>query len=236
MSRIGQRLSTTAPRYIKHPAAASAWVQDARFIDAGTAMMIDNNLSHLSHESLRQLAAMSGPGSLTASQNGTWVTAIGTRAYDDVEPTTTAASHPIKATLIAWDARVSRRIGPIVAIQDRLLATGGYGPRKIRVYARCELSAGTMHVLAAMTPTESPPNTGTLVFAGELVAGTSTVDIDLECPSTIQPVSPWTARPSTGRGAVSHPVAEFYVWIGWCLHAGGSGAIRSISVLEMPSD
>lgn len=235
MSRIGERLSTTAPRYIKHPAAASAHWQDARFLDAGTAHILDNNLSHLSHESLRHLATMSGPGSLTASQNGSWVTAIGTRAYDDVEPFTTAAITALSASNIAWDSRVSRRIGPIVAIQDRLLATGGYGPRKIRVYVRCEVSAGNMRVLAAMTATPSPPTTGTLVFAGQVVDSTSTVSLDLECPSTITTASHWIARPPTGRGAVSHPIAEFYLWVGWCLHAGGTAAIRSISALEMPS-
>lgn len=234
MSRIGERLSTTAPRYIKHPAHGEGWAGDSVPMDAGTAMILDNNLSHLSNESLRHWGSALGPGS-----NVSAATVNGSTGYDDIESYVTDAFGSSAAKVVAWDVRTSFCFGPFALIQDRPLARGGYGPRKVRVAARCAVTgAAVFRVAAALTATPTPPNdqpggvlvigvpAGTVNAIGNIPTGTGTHTIDLECPDPVPVNSVWRARSGGARGPASIDLPLAWLWVGWYLHSGTATLIN----------
>lgn len=245
MSRIGERLSTTDPHYIKHPAAGGSWVGDARPMDAAAAMTLDNNLSHLSAESLRHWAWALGPGDQTWVGNGTTTPdgfGFDQRAYDDVEPKASTFGIGDKAAdLIAWDHRTAMVFGPFPLIQDRPLARGGYGPRKIRIDVQAYVDTGAqLNIIAALTPSAEPPDKGVLVIgtaAGDIAhvntapAGTSFHTIHLECPDTVPTNSVWRARRDGSHGPASIELPLGWLWVGW-RRGTGDAAIISVSAFE----
>ncbi len=231
MTRIGERLSTTAPRYIKHPAHGEGWAGDSIPMDAGSAMILDNNASHLSSESLRHWGSALGPGS-----NVSAATVTGSTGYDDIAPITGAAIGGSAAKFIGWDHRTSFRFGPFALIQDRPLSRGGYGPRTVRVAVRCAVTgAAVFKVAAALTATQEPPDKGVLVIGvvggtvsgiGNVPTGTGTHTIDLECPDTVPANAVWRARRGGARGPASIELSLAWLWVGWYLHSGTATLIN----------
>jgi len=231
MSRIGERLSTTAPKYIKHPAHGEGWAGDSIAMDAGSAMIFDSNASHLSSESLRHWGSALGPGS-----NVSAATVTGSTGYDDIAEITGSAIGGSAATFIGWDHRTSFRFGPYALIQDRPLARGGYGPRKVRVAVRCYVAGGAVFkVAAALTSTPAPPDQGVLVIGvvagtvsgiGNVPAGTDTHTIDLECPDTVPANAAWRAGRGGSQGPASIEFAVAWLWVGWYLHSGTATLIN----------
>lgn len=234
MTRIGERLSTTAPRYIKHPAHGEGWAGDSIAMDAGSAMIFDNNASHCSSESLRHWGSALGPGS-----NVSAATVNGSTGYDDIEAYTTSGAGASAVKLVAWDVRTSFCFGPFALIQDRALTRGGYGPRTVRVAARCYVAGGAQfRVAAALTPTAAPPNdqpggtlvvgvaAGTINTIADVSAGTNTHTIDLECPDTVPANAVWRARRGGARGPASIELSLAWLWVGWYLHSGTATLIN----------
>lgn len=255
MSRIGERLGAGTgadlPRYIKHPPGGAGWQGDAKAIDAGSAMILDNNLSHLSHESCRHIGTAMGPGELDAGQNGTWTgsPAPENRSYDDVpyrEPPTTGGGTVKAAELVAWDERTCHEWGPFPAIQDRPLPNGGYGPRKVRVSVHVSTdSDGLLWLVAALTDSPDPPDVSHLVMATAagtidnadpvpLSGGEAIYDLDLEAPDPVAADAVETCRADGAHGSVTTTIAELYVWLGFYRGAGSPPVrVHGASVYEM---
>ena len=59
---IGQRISSSAPVYVRHPAVASAPWHDGAALDAGTAHIVHNNVSHLEGQNARLIGHQIGHG------------------------------------------------------------------------------------------------------------------------------------------------------------------------------
>lgn len=233
--RIGERLSVTLPRYIKHPAAGSGWVGDGKFMDAGAWHIFDSNLSHLSSESLRHWGCVFGPGNSTYVGNAR-------DGYDDIEDKSdafTIADPP--TTTISWDQRTAVRLGPFPLIQDRPLARGGYGPRKIHVRVQTYVGAlAKLYVMAALTTSPATPDqgalivgvgSGTLSAVGQIPPGTTRVNISLECPDTVPANAVQRCRSDGARGPASIEQALGWLWVGW-QRGTGAADVTSISAFE----
>lgn len=242
MTRVGERIGAgtgaDSPRYIAHPVVSSCWLQDARFIDAGSAQILDSNASHVSYESLRHGAWTLGPGSVIEGFSGkfTGAASAANRAYDDIDyedpPIGTAPTDASR--LIAWDYRTSHRFGPFAAIQDRPLDTGGYGPRSVKVSFDVQLDAAShMHLLAALTSTPAPPDLGALVLA--VAAGTPAAStpiattgrylLSLDTPDSLPVSDTWVCRAEGDTSNTLVHVAQVYVWAGWYLSQGTGGVV-----------
>lgn len=248
-SRSGERLSTTAPRYIKHPAAGGDWVSDSGFMDAGTVHILDSNLAHLAEESVRPIGWTLGPGELERYQNGTWTTtcAIGNRTYADTnfeDAITVAPATNTAFTQIAWDHRVSHCFGPYAAIQDRALDAGGFGPRTVRVDVRCDAPASAdLYLFAALTTSPDPPDqdslamvTGagtTLALAEITESGLQTVSMTLSAADPVPEGASWSCRSTGAYGKTLVTLAQLWVWVGWYRHGAGAAAVISVSAYEV---
>lgn len=244
MSRIGRRLgagsSTEIPRYIKHPAGSSAnsWLQATDPIDAGSAHIIDNNLSHLSAECARHLVWDHTVGA-TAATDG-W-----DANYSD-SPNAAGGSTALPWE-IAWDHRTARCYPIPALIADRDLPEGGLGLREIRVqvYADVNAPGNSLKVFAAITSTEAPPTEGALALAtayGTVEATTAEpssgllriqVIVRAELPAG-PPQEEWEQYAGgNGNNAGSVPVHAGFLWVGW--HStDAANEIQSISAYEVP--
>lgn len=252
MSRIGERIyqgsvgtGATAPRCLAMPAAASAYWQDGRALDSGTAHILDSNLSHLSSESVRHLGWCAGPGSITftsESVNSGWA------GYEDA-PTLTPTDLT-KPDAISWDERTALRWGPFAIPQDRALTLGGYGLRD--VYARVDVDAVTggasdgLYLFAALTASELAPDIGNVLawtytqdgsgLALRATAGRRTVLLVLQAGGPSLPNARWQSRTLGPSGTTSAQVqlVEAWLWIGWrVVGAGGTlSSVVSVSAYE----
>lgn len=236
--RIGERLSVSDPRYIKHPPAGAGWVGDGKPMDAGTWHIFHSNLSVLSNESLRHWDWALGPGDATYVGNGK-------DGYDDIEDASdTFGPSDAAATAISWDHRTAMRLGPFPLIQDRPLARGGYGPRKILVSVQTYADTNnTLRVMAALTASPATPDQGVLVIgvaAGSIgsvdaiAAGTTRVNITLECPDTVPINAVQQCRRDGALGASSIDLPLGWLWVGWQRQdpGGTSAKILSVSAFE----
>ncbi len=107
MGLIGERFGATAAasRYIKHH--ASGHLRDGEPVDAGSLYVLENNLAHLSFESVRHLVWDPGPGLPGKASDP-----AGYGGLEDVglPPGTLAGFQEV-----AWDADTSRHFGPFCA-------------------------------------------------------------------------------------------------------------------------
>lgn len=248
-SRSGERMSATAPVYIKHPAAGGNWVRDADFMDAGTAHILASDIAHLAEESVRPIGWTLGPGALERYQNGTWTTScvVANRTYTDVpfyDATTIGGAWGDAHTLVSWDHRTAHRFGPYVAIQDRALAAGGFGPRTVRVDVRVDAPAGSnLSLVSALTMSPDPPDQGSIavaVGAGTPTAVTNVPDTGLQTVSmTLSAVDPvpeaatWSCRSTGAYGKTLVTVAPLWVWVGWYSHTATASAVISVNAYEV---
>lgn len=242
-------MSATAPVYIKHPASGGDWASDAGFMDAGTAHILTSNIAHLAEESVRPIGWALGPGVLERYQNGTWTTIIGINGitYHDAlfeDASTVAPASNNAFTQIAWDYRTAHRFGPYVAIQDRALDAGGYGPRTVRVDVRCDAPASAdLYLFAALTMGPEQPDQEAIAIAtgaGTPTAlsavpatGLQTVSMTLSAVNPIPEGESWTCRADGTYGKTMITVAPLWLWVGWYRHGAGSAAVISVSAYEV---
>lgn len=242
MSRIGRRLGAGSgaeiPQYIKHPAGSSgnSWLSQGDPIDAGTAHIVDNNISHLDAECMRHLV---------------WDHAIGALANTDgwdanySDSPNAAGGTDALPWCIAWDYRTARSYDLPAQVADRDLLDGGLGLREIRVEIYADVSMGTnLYLFAALTPTDAPPTEGAIALAtayGTLeaplsVSGSGLLRIEIvlrtENPAG-PPLEAWRTGTTTAQEQTSVPVHGGYLWVGW--HSDSAlNEIHSISAFEMP--
>lgn len=252
MSRIGERLEAgaigtgaTAPRYVIMPAAASAYWQDGRALDAGTAHILDNNLSHLSAESVRHLCWYAGPGAITWSSHAN---NSGWSGYEDADGYTagTGLAAITRANAISWDWRTAICHGPFALTQDRLLTAGGYGPRLVHVAVETDCTSGSALALyAALTNSEAPPDQNNLIawtYTGHPSSltyasnGYSVNGLTLSAASPVPSNTRWSSRQRAASRVSSHQtqLTQAWLWVGWRLYnVGGTlSEVLSVSAFE----
>lgn len=252
LSRIGTRLEAgaigtgaTAPRYVTMPAASSAFWTDGRAIDAGTAHIIDNNLSHLASESVRHLAWNPLYGEITWSshnENSGWA------GYEDADGYTagTGLAAVTRANAISWDWRTAVVDGPFYLIQDRLLTAGGYGPRSVHVYVETDATGDGLALYAALTSSELPPDQNNIIAwdytqdgSGNLAyvaTGYANNQLVLDAATPIPPNTRWISRKRGSATSSSQvQVTQAWLWVGWRLFAvtGDQSSLISMSAFEV---
>lgn len=176
------------------------WV-DGQAIDAGTAQIVDSNLSQLARESLHHLGSAFGPG-----QIGTQI-GNGYAALVDLSSVTNASSWP---QAVAWVQSAGMCWGPFDLTQDRV-TTDGNALRKVRIHADVYGGTGSsLTVYAAITQGSGVPRDENTVAVNRAVAasGRGTVTMDL---------TPTRVPPSTRRSRVtpteSSAFLNLYVWL-----------------------
>ena len=242
MSRIGRRIGAGSgaeiPRYIKHPAGSSgnSWLAQNDPIDAGTAHIIDNNLSHLSAECARHLVWDHTVGA-TAAVDG-W-----DADYSD-SPNTAGGADSLPWS-IAWDNRTARCYPLPAMIADRDLPEGGLGLREIRVQIYADVNTdNSLRLFAAITATEAPPTEGALALAtayGTISAPTTAtsglkrIEIALRAELPAGPPREEWAHNAGGdtANAATVPVHAGYLWVGW-KSSDAANEIHAISAYEVP--
>ncbi len=217
MAFIGQRLlgNTSNPHYVRHPAANTGWLQNGQPLDAGSVMIVDNNLSHLNVENLRHLVS---------SQNWSFNTGdavsinYGWSAFPDLDvPTSPTTEHEYNQ--IAWTRPVSVRWGPFAIPVDKALTGGRATIRDIKVnfsfYNATNNSPSKFYCF--LTDTEVRPNDP----AGGYLAGTSysnavlnynTCSLTLTCSQAMSDGNNHMTATPTGDAVY---VQQVYLWFGF---------------------
>lgn len=230
---IGQRLDAV-PKYIKHP-VTGAWWQDGKPIDAGTAHIVHSNLSHLSAESLRHIAALVGPGAIEtfdSTKDDQW---------DDFE-----LESPREGDIPWSQPRDAVKVGPIYLPEFEIISGG---PRLVGVRFFVEgrrngASAGEkLKVLFALTTGEATPAQSFPVVHYEELYQNPDTDfvLDVTLPTGSDPAlqiagsGSWPCR-TPGTGASTSVTLPFlYAWVGWFSTdalAGNLAEIKSINIWE----
>lgn len=228
MSRDTLQTGSSA-RYVRHvPGGEGTLVGDGCPLESGFGFIAGNNVSHLRGESLRHLVSSLGPGSLTANKDG-WSDLGG-----DVPP---ASARTSTVEQIAWGISTAQCYGPFPAIADDAQRAAGRDDleRAVKMYAMCK-SDGThsLTLYFAATVDRRPPTEGYASFSTATTTSSSVVE--LTHVGALYPLGyprAYIAGASTDPGGGLVTVPEFYLWCGWLLAAGGTGALCSISAWEI---
>jgi hypothetical protein len=194
------------------------WV-DGQAIDAGTAQIVDSNLSQLARESLHHLGTAFGPGQI-GSQIGT-----GYASLIDLAPETNAISWPQS---VAWVQSAGLCWGPFDLTQDRV-TTDGNMLRKVRIYVDTFAGTGSsLTVYGAITQGAGIPRDSNTIAVNRAVAsnGRGTVTFEL-APTRVTP----SARRSRATPTESAAFLDLYVWL-YFAATDANDAIYSASCWE----
>lgn len=226
---IGERIVT---RYVKHPPAASGYLDDGDPLDSGTAHIVHSNLSHLAERNTRLVAHAVGPGEIDG--NSVDWSGIIDASEDDTDDFAT----------IPWDRQnTGWCCGPIVFAHSRLgTSPAGFYPRKIRVVVQAHKSTenpSELQVLAALTVTPSPPLVAARYASASVTktnaaSGALVLVLDLECDRPVRPTQGWRCRDSGADDPAAAIVTPAWVWVGWKTTALAiPDRIESLSVFEV---
>lgn len=174
-------------------------------IDAGTAMILDSNLSQQARESLHHLGCALGPGLLISeTQTSEFVHLL------DQETPSNAAS---QVRQVGWTQARAMCFGPFDLTQDCRL-TDGIVSRRVVVSVDCDAGTTSSLVLyAAVTQGPAiPTDTTCLGFARTPVttASRTTVEITL----SVQPVAGVVRRGQQNPSEMT-TFTDAYVWLAW---------------------
>lgn len=227
----------TAGRYIKHPAgSATNDLQDGRPLDAGSAQIIDNDLTVLARENVRHLvwdAGFGKPKSLLSDSGR------GYAGLDDIQgaPDSTEYGSDNLWAAISWDPRTSRHYGPIFCVDDRSMADVGFGLRSIRVDVDCSSATGSsLTLFVALTNGFQYPNEGRLVFLSTTPgAGRSVKTFTLSMATILESRASRRCRPNGGGATTYSQVLEVFLWVGWRA-TDANDAVLAISAFEIGGD
>lgn len=233
------------PRYIRHPAASTSNpLSNGWAVDAGTSVLLDNNLHKLEEEATRPLVMSLGPGKIPSfqTQDALFADVAG---ITPVDTTTLGFAAAESWRKIPWDRRTAVPF-PAIFVVDYDLATGEASIRPVRIYmqATIDLDAEGYDAHAAITFTEDSPYGqqtppylyGTASFGG---VGKRTAEIALTptTPVTRRGTSGTLRCRTSGAGDLSTTidVVNGYVWVGFSIWGAGVTAsyIDSISVWEV---
>lgn len=216
MPVLGQRLSNTNPRYIKHPPASSPVLSNGKPLDAGTAQIIDNNLTILDWENLEHLGSCVGFSNAQAAtqNNNAWA-----GIADAPVPADPSAEQPWNQ--ISWDRRCSVRQGPYFMKVDKALSDGRLTIRDVVVHFGWYNHSGTnLKMMFFLTPYESPPRDGWLAYTthSDTASGYQQTRQVIQCDRGLIESQGIT---STATGEVV-TVCQVYLWVGWILNNDNS--------------
>lgn len=208
-------------RYIKIPASTSDMWAAKEPLDAGTMMILENNINHCSVESCKQLFT---------TLNGTVLINQDNPPDNNLFDTpTTTDTNPLND--ISWSKRTAYRFGPFLSPFDaRSLML------KIQIY-----NTGTTNLYTGITYDSFPP-TYTDDYRFELITLTDigeTIQTSILQPSTVfildpnfEPVNSFLTDSINGNAANEIQKFFYYVWVG-VLVDNSSSNIVSISGFEI---
>lgn len=217
-------------RYFKH--AADGALADGDPCDAGSLMIIDQNLSHQAHEGVYQWASESGPETIGGTDDPSGYDAVTGGGISPPRAPTDTGSGAHK--YIAWNRQTSRHYGPNNLILDRapttVVTTGGRG---VRVVVQTVTAAG-IQLAAAITPDGVTPWDGDLiVWSGwvTVASGTQTTTIDLIPDGNVVRLQQRWRYASSGAVGSESIVIPVLLWVGW-YSEDDDNLIASISAWE----
>jgi hypothetical protein len=240
---IGERIAAV---YLPTPPAASGHLPDGAPFDAGTAMILHSNASHLAERNVRLIghAPLAGEATLASTFSGPWGAAIDV-AYD------ASADDPANGRMgtIPWAPGNAEMFGPLALAHTRLgTAPAGFYPRKVRVVVQCHKSAETfsggtvdsrMILMAALTDgPDTPLRAGLYATAyAQRTAATSgdhVIVLDLDVAAPVRPSASWRSRASSSTAPSNTTITPAWVWCGWYSDTTLSpDRVESVSVFEV---
>ena len=240
MTIRGERATTRLLRV-----GGSSRLAHKRPLDASRVIVeVDNNLAHLTEESVHHLVWDVGfdlPSTSLGNSSG-WRD----RNSSDVSlPSQDDVAHVWQQ--IAWDRRSARRYGPFVMVPDAGDRAVDARPRSVRVVATFDLPAGFTDAGACAVLTRgSHPNEifeDRYIAAAEspgLSSGVQTIEWDLvpdtawTVDSAMRPNRTLPSAPTGSAATTSTAYREYYLWVGWSVISVGelTTAVRSVSAFE----
>lgn len=214
------RIDTTNPRYVKHPASSSTMWDDGETLDAGTATIISNNIAHLGVESCKHLVMCLSP-EIDAPQDDR-------RGYESGYTGVTAPVDYGTApdeNQISWVRGVAQMFGPFFIPADR----DGTFLRKVNVRLELYNASGTVYGYCYLTNNNQPPTNGYVAKStfNSSTSGEISQPVTLTTPTAALPN--WVMIGQEGNPSVA--VFRVYLWIGLRWTAAG-GNCASISAFE----
>lgn len=214
-------------------------MDDEDVLDAGTVLLeIDQALAHHCYESSRHLAWELGEDEYYAWPDNELVAFENVQTMDVTPPMAAYAVDPWQK--IPWDLRVARRFGPFPLLPDVGDRPVNARPRSIRVVWEVVVPSGLTNSRAVAVMTRG--SGADEIFSGRYIAaatsgtvgaGTQTVRVDLDPPTTMTVDGSYTSArslPSAPTGATTTRLRQFWVWVGFFASDSDSTAVESLSV------
>jgi hypothetical protein len=231
-------IELTTPRiYRREGAYRNELLSDGRPLDAGSAMLLANELNWLVQEAAgpRQLVNDSGPGAIV----------LGNSDWNDLNEVVPPASERTStAQEIAWAQSTARCYGPFAAVIDRRGEDGVLYPRNVRVAVRAKGDGSNpLKLYVAITATRRPPSDGyidmhtaTITAASEATLfDDAASDLEMWRLPTVARTSPAPLIAHDGDGEPTFvPVSEFYVWFAWKASGASPAYVTTLSAWELP--
>jgi len=219
---VSQRISSTNPRYIKHPGSESGWVSDGEPLDSGSGIIISNNLAHLKEESCKHLLHVTGDIYPAQDSLDGW-SGITDGSFVPGDPS--AQGEELQ---ISWARRTSMVFGPFVIPQDNELGDGTRTLRKIVLHIGTYNGTGTdLKILCFLTPNKSNPSLGYLAKSTTSTSVSGKVYKRL----VLEPVAPTLENfPMLAENGNISQVRQVYLWIGFLMPINSD--VLSVSAFE----
>jgi hypothetical protein len=230
MSRDRIASAAAARMYARPPGGDSQLWNDGCPVDAGTAMLASNDLTHRRAESMRQLLNEPLQGALTVINSGGWLT-----VDEDVPP---AADRTLPEEELAWTRQVARCWGPFTLVRDNDQVAPGYAalPRAVRFKVRCKSNGSAVLTLyVAATTSRLPPAGGALACTSmQTMTTTSATATWLACTLGMRQGTPRSVVASADNewDTGSARPEEYWLWLGWKMVAG-SAKLLAVSAWEL---
>lgn len=185
-------------------ASTSVWL-NGDSIDAGTAMILDSNLSQQARESLHHLGCALGPGLLVSqTQTSEWRYLL-----DQASPTNPSS----QVEQVGWTQARSMCFGPFDLTYDRR-TTDGQTPRGVQVVVDCDASStSSLTLIAALTQGPAIPTPTTVLGYSRLVVPTASrarqtlIVASVSAQQTVRRAQQSPSEPTSYLDA--------YVWLAW---------------------
>lgn len=219
-SMSSDRIDTTNPRYIKHPNGSSTMWDDGETLDAGSAIIIANNIAHRGVESCKHLVMCISP-EIDCPQDDR-------RGYGADYTGVTAPSDYGVATdenQISWARGVAQMFGPFFIPADR---DENY-LRKVVVKLELYNASGTVYGYCYLTNNNQPPVNGYVAKSTFNSSATGEISQTVTLTSTSAALPNWAMIGQEGNPSVA--VFRVYLWVGLRWTASG-GNCSSISAFE----